>query len=184
MEKDATGAGVDKIGGLFSTAEIRILVCYILDALPVPVPAELLVNTLHSEGIANGFEVSDAFAHLIKNGHLILKDEKDDSYTVSETGKNIAQTLKSSLSYTVKNRAYNLTLKMVSRFYRAKENDIRISRENDNTYITCSALDHDTPFLSIKLLVTDEGQANMIRDRFLDMGNELYTSIIERLTKE
>ena len=29
MEKDALSAGVSKVGGLFSTAEIKILVCYI-----------------------------------------------------------------------------------------------------------------------------------------------------------
>lgn len=183
MEKDASSAGVDPVGGLFSTADIRVLVCYILDALPVPVPAELLVITLHAEGIANGFEVSDAIAHLIEGGHLVLKDEKDDSYTVTQTGKDIAQTLKSSLSIAVKSRAYQVTLKMVSRFYRAKENDIHISRENGNTYITCAALDHDKPFLSVKLLVTDEDQANLIKERFLDLGNDLYTDIIERLTK-
>ncbi|MBR7070967.1 MAG: DUF4364 family protein [Clostridia bacterium] len=182
MEKDASSAGVDRVGGLFSTTEIRILVCYILNAMPVPVPADLLVSTLHTEGIANGFEVSDALAHLIEKGHLVLVDEKDDSYTVTDSGKRISDELQSSLSYAVKNRGYNVTLKMVSRFYRAKDHRFSVSHEKGNTYITCSAMDHELPFLSIKLLVADEGQANMIKERFLDLGNDLYSTIIHQLT--
>ena len=69
MENDAIGAGV-KNGGLFNTAEIKILICYILNAVKEPVPAAMLSNILHFEGIANGFEVSDAMASLAESGHI------------------------------------------------------------------------------------------------------------------
>ena len=64
LEKDAVSAGVSEIGGLFSTAEIKILVCYIISSIDSPVPGQMLANVLHYEGIANCFEVNDAIDSL------------------------------------------------------------------------------------------------------------------------
>ena len=174
MERDAVSAGVSEIGGLFNTAEIKILICYVISSINEPVPGRLLADVLHYEGIANCFEVNDAIASLNKSGHLKLVDEKDDSYIITESGKNIAETLKSSLAYPVKDRAYAAALKMVSRFKNAKE--------NGKNYITCSATDGGLPFLTVKLLVADDEQAQFIKNRFLN-DNKIYSEIIELLTK-
>lgn len=183
MEKDAVSAGVSEYGGLFTTAEVRILICYILSTINQPVPGNLLANTLHYEGIANCFEVNDSIAYLHKNGQLKLIDEKEDTYIATESGKNIADTLKTLLSMTTKERAYNAATNMLSRFKNAKETDIKISREGEKTFITCSAIDDDTPFMSVKLLACDEDQALFIKEKFLADPTKIYSSIIDLLTK-
>ena len=182
MEKDAVSAGVSPVGGVFNTAEIKILIYYIISSINEPVPGNELANTLHYEGIANCFEVNDAIASLCQKGHIKLVNEKDDSYIITETGKNIAETLKTSLPFTVKDRAYSAALKMVSRFKNSKETDIKICKENGKTYITCSALDNNVPFMSVKLLVSDEEQALYIKNKFLN-DNSIYSDIMELLTK-
>lgn len=183
MEKDAVSAGVSEIGGLFSTADIRILICYILSSINEEVPGKLLANTLHYEGIANCFEVNDSIDSLCKSGQIKLVDEKDDTYVITESGKNIAETLKTSLSVVVKERAYKAAIKMVSHFKNTKETDIKISREGDKTFITCSAIDGETPFMSVKLLVSDEEQALHIKDNFLNDPTKIYSTLIDLLTK-
>ena len=182
MERDAVSAGVSEIGGLFSTAEVRILICYIISSINCPVPGNQLANTLHYEGIANCFEVNDSIASLCKSGHLELVDKDDDTYIITQSGRSIAETLKTSLSYTVKDRAYNAAVKMVAQFRNAKESDIKITKENGKMFITCSALDGNEPFMSVKLLVSDEEQAHYIRDRLLN-DHTIYSQIIEILTK-
>ena len=172
MERDAVSAGVSEIGGLFSVAEIRILICYILSSIKDPVPGRSLADVLHFEGIANVFEVNDSIAALCKSGHLKCVDEKEDLYVVTNLGRDIAETLKTSLPYTVKDRAYSAAIKMVSYYRHTKETDIKISREGDNTYIICSTVDNGIPFMSVKLLVTDEDQALTIKENFLE-NNDL-----------
>ena len=183
MEKDALAAGVSEVGGLFTTAEIRVLICYIFSSIDTAVPGNLLANTLHYEGIANCFEVNDAIDYLCKNGHLQLVSSDDDTYVITESGKDIANTLKSTLSIVVKERAYNAALKMYTRFKNTKETDIKISREENKTFITCSAIADDTPFMSIKLMVSDEDQAIHIKEKFLSNPTEIYSTIIDLLTK-
>ena len=184
MEKDAVSAGVNPIGGLFSIAEIRILICYILTSIERPVPARQLGETLHFEEIANCFEVADSIVALEKSGHIKCVDQKEDLYVATDKGKEVANTLKTSLPLVVKDRAYSATLKMVSRYRNAKETDIKISREGNRTFITCSALDGIDSFMSIKLMVTDEEQAKFISDKFLDDPAKIYSEIINLLTKK
>lgn len=183
MERDAVSAGVSPIGGLFNTTEIRILICYLLSTIGEPVPGNLLANTLHYEGIANCFEVNDSIAFLCKKGHIDLIDEADDTYLITESGRDIAETLKTSLSLTVKDRAYNAAIKMFSRFRNAKETDISISREGNRTFITCAAIDMGEPFMSVKLMVTDEEQAIHIKEKFLTNPSKIYSTLIDMLTK-
>lgn len=182
MEKDAVSAGVSSVGGLFNTTEIRILICYILSSVNEPVPGRMLADMLHYEGIANCFEVNDSIAYLQKSGHLKSVDEAEDTYIITQSGRDIAEELKTTLSFSVKDRAYNATLKLVSRFKNAKESDIKISKESGKTFITCSAVDNGQPFMSVKLLVSDEEQAIFIKNKFLN-DSGLYSAIMELLTK-
>ncbi len=183
MERDAISAGVSKIGGLFNTADIRILICYILSSLTEPVNGTMLCEVLHHEGIANAFEVSDSLAFLEENGH-IEEVKAADGYIITEIGRNVANTLTTSVSSVVKDRAYTAVVKMMIRLRNAKETDFKISRENDRIFLTCSALDRGVPFMSIKLLVSDEDQAMFIKDKFLDKSSEIYSRLMEMITKD
>ena len=181
MEKNASGAGVAR-GGLFSTSEIKILICYILNAIDEPVPVDMLANVLHYEGLANAFEVSDAVVSLSESGQIIATDENEQTYTITDSGRNTAQTLKSSLSSVVKERAYLAVMKMFARFKNAKDNQFIITHENGATYLSCSAIDGGKPFLTVKLLITDEDQGNLIKEKFLENPSAIYSKIIEMLT--
>lgn len=183
MERDAVSAGVSP-GGLFNSAEVKILVCYILSNIGEPVPGQMLANVLHYEGIANCFEVNEAIASLVNSGQLEVVSQDEDTYKITKSGIDVAETLKTSLPFTVKEKGYRAALKMVARFKNAKGTDIQISKDDNKTYITCSALDGDKPFLSIKLLVADEGQAVCIKERFLNDSTSIFSSIIDLLTND
>ncbi len=181
MEKNASGAGVAR-GGLFSTAEIKILICYILSAIDEPVPVDMLANVLHYEGLANAFEVSDAVVSLAVSGQIAATDQSEQIYQITESGKSTATNLKSSLSSVVKERAYLAVMKMFAKFKNAKDNLFEITRENGATYLSCSALDGGKPFLTVKMLITDEDQGSYIREKFLENPSKIYSKIIEMLT--
>ncbi len=182
MENDAFSAGVLH-GGLYNTADIKVLICYILSAIGEPIPANSLVNLLHTNGMANGFEVSDAIASLEKNGQIKVADAEDDAYIVTPAGEEIAATLGSTLSVTVKNRAYDLTLKMLTKYKNAKDTVFEITRENGKSYISCTALDGKAPFFAVKMLLPDESGAEHIKENFLQNSGEIFSTLIEKLTK-
>lgn len=183
MDRDAVSAGVERIGGLFSTAEIKILICYILSSIKDPVPGKMLADVLHYEGIANCFEVNDAIDSLEKSGQLKLINAAEDTYVVTESGRNIAETLKTSLPFTVKDRAYTAAFKMVSHFKHSKDVDLKITHEYSKTYLNCSLNDGSAPFLDLKLLVADDAQASALKEKILNDPSKLYTGIIKLISE-
>ena len=182
MDSDASSAGV-LTGGLFSTTEIKILICYILNAIKEPVPASMLVNILHFEGIANGFEVSDAMASLASSGHIASSFDDQSYYEITDSGKQIADELDSSLSLTVRKRAYIATLKMLAKIKNAKGTRFCISNENGHSYITCSAVDGKVTLIEVKMLIPDEKSGTYIREKFLENPSEIFSDIIEKLSR-
>ena len=178
MESNAISAGV---GSLISVAEIKVLICYVISGVKAPVPGKQLANMFNIEGIANYFEVIDALDALTKSENLIY-NEVDDTYTVTEKGASASDTLKTILPYTIKERAFALTAKMIARLKNAKETRIETIKENDMMYLVCSAVENGADLMSVKIMVTDETQAAAIKERFLDDPSKVYTGLVDLLT--
>ncbi len=182
MERDAISADVRR-GGLKSTTEIKILVLYLLTNVNEPLPASQLSDLLHLDGIANTFEVSDAFYQLEKNG-LIYEDEKiKGAYNINAKGKDAGQALQSGVPFTVREKALNIAKKMLLRNRHMKETEIVIERNENGNFITCSALENDKVVMSFTLKVADDSQIFKIKDNFLDDPALYYRTLIDMLTK-
>lgn len=181
MEINASNAGVAQ-GGLVSTDEIRILICYILHTIKQPVPAQQLSELLHYEGIANYFEVSSAFAALCENG-LIAKNAADSElYEILPKGSEVAVTLKTSVPLTVREKAYSLAVRMLSRIKYAKETSIEITPAGPGYNIRCAIVEGELELMAVSLFVPDEAQAQSIKERFINDPTIIYSGMIELLT--
>ncbi|MBE6729731.1 MAG: DUF4364 family protein [Ruminococcaceae bacterium] len=178
VESNAISAG---IGSLISIAEIKVLICYVIGGVNAPVPGKQLANMFNIEGIANYFEVIDALEALTKSENLIYCAD-DDTYTVTKKGSDAADTLKSILPFTIKEKAFALTAKMISRLKNAKETRIETIKENGIMYLICSAVENGVDLMSVKIMVTDETQASAIKERFLDDPSKVYTGLVDLLT--
>lgn len=183
MEMDATNAGV-AIGGLVSTDEIRILICYILDNIKEPVPYQPMCDLIHYEGIANYFEMGAAFSSLEKHGHIAPTEEDKNSYVITPSGHNIATTLRTSVPLTIREKTYALTVKMLAKIKYAKETQIDINKTGEGYTVRCAVIEGDKELMSASLFVTDEAQAMSIREIFLDDPTKVYAGLIEVLTNQ
>ena len=84
MQNDAFTAGVEP-GGLQSKDEIRILLCYLLTSVGVPLHKEAILQSVQANGLANYFEVTDALEALCENGNLTRG--KDGAYCATEQAR-------------------------------------------------------------------------------------------------
>lgn len=180
MQSDAISAGV---GSLINSSEIKILICYVISGVKSPVPGKLLANLFNIEGIANYFEVMDALESLLKAGNLSY-NELDDTYEVTEVGASAAETLKTILPFTIKEKAFNLTANMMARLRNARDTRIKTLKENGMMYLELSAVENGVDLMSVKLIVADEVQAECIKEKFLDNPSKVYTGLVDLLTKE
>ena len=183
MERDAISADVRK-GGLKSTTEIKILVLYLLIHIDEPLPASQISDLLHLDGIANTFEVNDAFYQLEKNGLIYEDEELKGHYRINEKGKDAGQTVQSAVPFTVREKSLNIAKKMLLRNKHLKETEIKIERNEDGNFITCSALEDGKAVMSFTLKAADDSQIFEIKENFLDDPALYYRTLIDMLTKK
>ncbi len=178
---DAFQGGVEH-GGLRNKNEIKILVCYLLSRIKEPIFKHQLADSLTSIGLVNYFEINEAVDSLLSTGAIeyFLEDEIPH-LSITDIGCDIASTLEKSLTTTVKEKAVNAALNLLSRTRKEKENKIEIKEKENGYFITFTMFGFSEEILKITLFAADLMQVKMLEEGFLHDPVEFYSKTIEHL---
>lgn len=179
MNHDAFSAGVEP-GGLYSSQEIKILICYMLAGVGEPLPRHCVLEILSGNGMANFFEAGAAVDELIRVRHL-QEDDQGLLHLTSE-GRQAADTLVGMIPYTLRERSVKAAVQLLTRKRRERENQVDIRKHDTGCTVTCTIKDVDEPLMSLSLRVADDMQANLIKEQFLEDPTLLYRSLLAILT--
>ncbi len=179
MIRDAFDAGVEP-GGLHSQHEIKILICYMLAGVREPMPRAAVPEVICEQGMANFFDVSAAIDELLTLHNL--EETPDGNITVTSTGRDAAVTLKTLIPYTLRERSVAAALRLLARRRNEMENNVTITPTDNGVLVTCTIGDTQQPLLSCTLLVGDDSQAQVVKNRFLDNPLLLYQGSVAILS--
>lgn len=179
MNHDAFSAGVEP-GGLYSSQEIKILICYMLAGVDEPLPRQSVLEIIAAGGMANFFEAGAAIDELIRLHNLT--EGEDGRLYLTEDGRQAASTLSGMIPFTLRERSVQAALKLLTRMRREKENQVTVKKLEHGRLVTCEIQDAGQPLLSFSLRVADDLQAGLIRERFLEDPTLIYSSLIALLT--
>ena len=182
MEMDAINTGVAP-GGLTNRTEIRVLICYLLNAIGEPIPYNFLTDKLSAEGIANYFELCDAIATLEENGNItaLVDSEGKKTYHISPSGADIAATLERTVPLAVRDKACSYIIKLLARMRNEKDNDVIITKEKRGYKVTCRVVDMGKELMGVSLLVPNEACAKTVKESFLNNPTETFIKVTEAL---
>ena len=181
MLNDAFTAGVVP-GGLISHSEIKILICDVLRSLKEPAAHGDVVNSLTDRGLANYFELNDAISELLNAGHLVQEGEV---YSLSPTGRQIAEMLAGDLPATVRERALSAVSRAVEDSKKKRQNLAEIVRTESGYEVRCSIVDEAAgPLYRLTLYAPTRSAAETIRDNFIDKAERLLRQDLSLLTGE
>ena len=183
MEYDAFDAGIE-LGGLRSRDDIRLLICYLLKSVDAPMTRDMLNDAMQEDGLANFFEVGQAIEELLKTGNITadILDE-DEVTTVTEKGREAAELLQTSLPRTVREKAVNSAIRLVTRAKVERENKIEVKKEDDGGYtITFTLFDRGTELMKLSIYVVDSLQLEQVKQNFINDPVKVYSTIITSLT--
>lgn len=183
MEYDAFDAGIE-LGGLRSRDDIRLLVCYLLKSVDSPMTRQMLNEAMQEDGLANYFEVGQAIEELLKTGNItadILNEE--EVISVTEKGREAAEMLEMSLPRTVREKAVNSAIRLITKARVERENKIEVTKEENGGYtITFTLFDKNTQFMKLSVYVCDSLQLEQVKQNFINDPVKVYSTIITSLT--
>ena len=168
-------------GGLTSSIEIKILICYILSNINTPLTGEEIASILQTDGIANYFETVDAVEDLAKHGQITEISAEPPSFSVSDSGKEILLTLGNTVPHSAKEKALTSASKLLLKTKKLSENDAIITKANDGYIVECIVKDVGSDLLNLKLFSGTNEQAQKVKKKFLEDPTTIYRTILELL---
>ncbi len=178
---DAFAGGIE-IGGLRNMLDIKILICYILKSVKVPMKRAQICDTLQKTGLVNYFDANSAIDELLETNTVREEDFMGEPHiTVTALGRNSATELENTLLPGVRDKAVKTALNVVARARSERENNVIITKKDDSCDVTFEIQSNGEVLLSLTLNVADVLQAEQLKDGFLDNPDELYSDIIDRL---
>lgn len=180
MDNGTFSEGV-RPGGLTSSTEIRILLCYLLDHVGTPVSREQIEESLLGESLVNYFAMADSLAQLCSQGLLRCEDSM---YTVTDEGRTVGRTLAANVPRTIRDAAVRGVIR--AQQYAAKaaahRSEVVKSVDGKSRHVRCSIGDDTGSLLLLELYMPDELSAEAVRDKFIQSGDEVYKLVLASLT--
>ena len=177
---DAFTAGV-RPGGLTSSTEIRLLLCYLVKNAG-PITRQEIENALMEEALVNYFEIGSCLDDITKQALVTLTG---DSYTITDKGRKVAQELAYDLPRSVRESAILAVIRIQSWVHKAAQNHADIEKDGDRYRVTCTIQDKNQQHGAFTLQVTmpDAMAAEQVRDHFVACGSEIYNKVLNLLTQ-
>ena len=169
---------------IFDSGDLKILVCYVLEAINEPVPATEMAQLFHYEGITNYFDAQTAICELEKDGYIAPTDESKKMYKVLDKGVNLSKSLRDTISLALKSKVYVAVLKMLSRYKSERDTDIDIKKTEFGSLLSCKVTNNNEVLFGFELLLPNDEQANALKDSILEDPKYYYDSFINILTEE
>ncbi len=181
MTNETFTAGVEP-GGLTTNTEIKILICHVLCEIEMPITQTDLLSALTDRGYANYFESADAISDLL--AAALIAEDGDGRFTATAKGRSIADTLSSGLPYTVRERVTARARSLARRKCAENDNKVTIERQDNGSFLVrCSVCDrHGDTVFAVELTAPSRGDAQKLRDSFLDRPTDVVRKNYELLT--
>ncbi len=180
MDFNALSEGV-RPGGITTTHQIIILLCYMVRGAGEPVTLEQLAKAVVEEELVNYFEVTSATQLLVEKGHLIETEQKG-LYVLSPLGEQTALEFEKNLPASVKDRAMGALINILKLLHREQENNIDIIKTDDGYEFSLVMKDIGSDLLTVKMFFPTIEQCWEVKKRILNDPLTVYKGIFSILT--
>ena len=175
---DAFTAGV-RPGGLTSSTEIRLLLCYLVKNAG-PITRQEIENALMEEALVNYFEIGSCLDDITKQALVTLTG---DSYAITDKGRKVAPALAYDLPRTVRESAIRAVMQIRSWRHRAASNRAVVQEKDGQFSVVCSIADMGSDVFRMELAMPDKLTAEMIKNNFIAHGSDIFPKLLNALTQ-
>ena len=172
---------MDRLGFIHEKLDIKIFILFILRRLPGVVDPDTLLELCQCDGGVGYFDYSDCLSELVDTGHI---DECEGGYRITEKGARNADTVESSLPYSVRKKAERLLEPVADRLRREAMIVTQHSMTDSGLTVHLAMSDGKGEIIDMRLLCADETQAKLIEANFRREAEAYYQKFIALLSEE
>lgn len=182
IDFDALTYGITD-GGLRSTLEINLLICYLVVNSKYRLTEKLVTDTLTEGEIANYFEAASALKKLIERKTIVYDDSRH--LIPGSNCENLMDLVENDLPYSIRKKSIELSAKLAVKELYREENKVEINKNEDGSCsVTMQIQEQGKDFMTLTLNLPTSAQAEMVKERFYDNPPKLYKNLIDYLFED
>ena len=179
MATNAFTYGV-KPGGLTNSAEVRMLLCYLVQTA-APLTRQNIEDVLLKEQLVNYFELASSLADLEAQG-LVTVDEAG-IYHITPKGTAVTDELGFDLlPRTVRETAVRSALRAQQWVRKAAQHKAEVEKNEEGYQVRCSIDELGSEVFGLRFTLPDPLTADLVKTAFVERGDEIYALLLETLT--
>lgn len=167
-------------GGLTTSHEIRILLCYILDSVGAAVTREQLEEVLLGEELVNYFTMAESLAQLAEQK---LVTEETDGYHITEAGRTVGHTLAQDVPLSIREAAVRGLVRAQQYAAKKAAHQSTIVEKDNQRRVRCAIDDERGTLFEMELYMPDMLSAEAVREAFVQNGDTVYKLVLAALTR-
>lgn len=180
MPSNAFTSGV-KPGGLTSSSEVRMLLCYLIKTA-APLTRQNMEQALLSEQLVNYFELAASLSDLEAQGLATV--DAAGVYSITPKGAAVTDELGFDLlPRSVRETAVRAALRAQQWVRKAAQHKAEIEKSGEGYTVRCSISELGQPVFSMALSLPDPFTAEMVKTAFVEKGDALYALVLNALTE-
>lgn len=168
-----------KLGGLNSSSQIRILLCYLIKVTASPLSKSEIETAVLSEELVNYFELEDALGDLETQKLATITDGR---YVLTAKGDEIARTLKSDLPTSVSECAVRAAIEAQQFARKESQHKASIETLESGYMVHCYIEDLHSKIFDFSLYMPDLDTAKAAKLKFINNGDDIYRLMLAGLT--
>lgn len=175
-----------KPGSISDAYKIKILICYVFYKVKAPMTKEELIAVFQNSQTINYFNVCQAFAELLKSGHIIIESliGEEPLYSLTNLGVETAENLQETLPLSAKEKNVKIAKQILKEEHENKNRQINITKSEDGYFVHLILKDIGSDLFELKLFVPDENEAKQIKRQMKSKTSLLYQGILAILLNQ
>ena len=167
--------------------DIKILILHLLRAVSYPLEFHHINDMVLQDDFVGGFDFYQCFAELCDTGNIqeFTLDDNTTAYQITDQGRQVADTLASSLMPYIRTRSEKSALRYLD-FEKRKViiKSVATPRDDKRFDLACTLVENGVTMMDLKLIVDSCERVVKMREVFRDRPEHVYRCLLAVMTGE
>lgn len=181
-------------GGLTSSLEVKLIICYLLDNIGQPLSFDTLNEILQGSGLVNYFAFAEAMSELCRAGHIEPAQGQPDSsqatggeeplYLLTESGRKMVETFVKMIPKSAREKALTTARRLTDARRCMDKVEITSQAVSDGYVLRVVMQDIGSDLLDLKVFLPGQEECLRVKENIERDPSGFYERLLHDLVEE
>ena len=171
---------MQRLGFIHDMMDVKVLILYVMSRVNYPVTVQQIYELCYQDDCLSYFDVCTAVPEMVNSLHL--RPLEDDTYEITEKGKEAGALTQDSIAFSVRQRAENAVAKFNRQIRRSSFVKTQILPRENGDFSVIMALDDEMGnLMTLELMAPNQRQAVRLGRLFEKKAETIYNLTMTEL---